>query len=268
MDAPQALSPESWPPCRRRSSLCFDGRAEQIRVLTARVAELEAKLGKDSTNSSLPPSTDAPARQAAARPTPQARRPPGGQPGHAKHERALLPVEQCQDVVPCVPPACRRCGQPLTGTDPEPLRHQVWELPEIQPIVTEYQRHRLVCRCGCSTCGDLARRRPHRPGRAAPDRLQRSAHGLLPPVQTPGRPVLEYDSPPTRQFRLDGGLAEPRRRGRAARLRRTGPATARPARSAHRRVADQGRPGQGLGLDLRRCEPSPSSPAAPVGPPK
>ena len=54
-----------------------------------------------------------------------------------------------------MPTACRRCGRPLAGTDPEPLRHQVWELPEIRPVVTEYQRHRLVCRCGCATCGDL-----------------------------------------------------------------------------------------------------------------
>jgi transposase len=67
----------------------------------------------------------------------------------------LIPTAQCQAVVPCLPTACRRCGQPLTGVDRQPLRHQVWELPEIQPHVTEYQRHRLVCSCGCSTCGPL-----------------------------------------------------------------------------------------------------------------
>ncbi|MFT5325425.1 MAG: hypothetical protein ACI8P0_003294 [Planctomycetaceae bacterium] len=27
------------------------------------------------------------------------------------------------------PEHCRRCGSGLTGTDAEPLRHQVWELP-------------------------------------------------------------------------------------------------------------------------------------------
>jgi len=43
----------------------------------------------------------------------------------------------------------------LVGTDPQPLRHQVWELPEIRPIVHEYQQHRLLCRCGASTCGIL-----------------------------------------------------------------------------------------------------------------
>ena len=38
----------------------------------------------------------------------------------------------------------------------ELLRHQVWELPEIKPIVTEYQRHRLTCPCcGETTCAEL-----------------------------------------------------------------------------------------------------------------
>jgi transposase len=36
------------------------------------------------------------------------------------------------------------------------LRHQVWELPEIKPHVTEYQQHRLACPCcGESTCAAL-----------------------------------------------------------------------------------------------------------------
>jgi transposase len=36
------------------------------------------------------------------------------------------------------------------------LRHQVWELPEIKPRVTEYRRHRLCCRrCGETTCATL-----------------------------------------------------------------------------------------------------------------
>jgi len=130
-------------------------QAEQIRVLTARVADLEAALGKNPQNSSRPPSSTHPHAKPAPRPRPPARRSRGGQPGHAKHQRALLPADQCQAVIPCVPTACRRCGQALLGTDPAPLRHQVWELPDLRPVVTEYQRHRLVCPCGCSTCGPL-----------------------------------------------------------------------------------------------------------------
>jgi hypothetical protein len=41
-------------------------------------------------------------------------------------------------VKPLKPTQCRRCGEKLSGSDPEPLRHQVWELPEIKPHVTEY----------------------------------------------------------------------------------------------------------------------------------
>ncbi len=137
-----------WPP---------DAQAV-VRLLLARIAELEAQVAelrsKTPQNSSQPPSTAHPhAKPPSVKP--KSKRSRGGQPGHDKHERTLIPVEECQDVVSCVPKECRRCGQILTGRDPEPLRHQVWELPDIRPIVTEYQRHRLICACGSSTCGDL-----------------------------------------------------------------------------------------------------------------
>jgi transposase len=126
-----------------------------IRLLLARIRELEARLNKTPQNSSLPPSSEHPhAKVAGAKPRSKKRR--GGQPGHPKHERALIPVEQCQEVVSCEPTTCRRCGERLAGRDPEPLRHQVWEVPEIKPLVTEYQRHRLTCPCcGETTCGEL-----------------------------------------------------------------------------------------------------------------
>ena len=134
-----------------------------IRLLLARIAELEARIeelerqvkGKTPQNSSLPPSTQHPH----ARPQPPKRKSKkkhGGQPGHEKHERPLIPSDQCDDVQPLKPTECRRCGAKLSGTDPEPLRHQVWELPEIKPHVTEYQQHRLACPCcGETTCAKL-----------------------------------------------------------------------------------------------------------------
>lgn len=122
-----------------------------------RIAELEAeiaRLKKTPRNSSLPPSSEHPhAKPAGAKPKFKRKR--GGQPGHEKHERALIPTNQCQDVITCKPTQCRRCGRKLAGCDPAPLRHQVWDLPEIKPLVTEYQRHRLPCPCGTTTCGDL-----------------------------------------------------------------------------------------------------------------
>jgi transposase len=121
------------------------------------IAELKAELAaakKTPRNSSLPPSSEHPhAKPPAARAKSRKKR--GGQPGHEKHARALIPAEQCEDVVACKPTHCRRCGRKLAGHDPAPLRHQVWELPEIKPLVTEYQRHRLPCLCGATTCGPL-----------------------------------------------------------------------------------------------------------------
>lgn len=127
----------------------------RIAELDARVAELEARLNKTPRNSSLPPSTEHPHTKPAPMREKSGRK-RGGQPGHPKHERALIPTAECQTVVECVPQTCRRCGNGLAGNDAEPLRHQVWEIPEIKPQVTEYQLHRLTCPC-CqqSTCAQL-----------------------------------------------------------------------------------------------------------------
>jgi len=127
----------------------------RVAELDRRVAELEARLNQTPQNSSLPPSGQHPhAKPPAAKP--KSKNKPGGQPGHPRHERALIPVEDCTAVVTLKPQHCRRCGTTLAGRDPEPLRHQVWELPEINPLVTEFQQHRLICRrCGDATCAQL-----------------------------------------------------------------------------------------------------------------
>jgi transposase len=60
----------------------------------------------------------------------------------------------------------------------QPLRHQVWELPDIVAHVTEYQRHRLTCSCGVVTCAALSIGVPvSQAGRALS--LGCPAHGLL-----------------------------------------------------------------------------------------
>jgi len=126
-----------------------------VESLFARIEALESRLNKTPENSSLPPST----RHPHAKPPRNKSKSPrkrGGQQGHPKAERALVPLEDCTDVVTCKPRSCRRCGETLRGDDSDPWRHQVWELPEIAPLITEYQRHRLTCAgCGASTCGEL-----------------------------------------------------------------------------------------------------------------
>jgi transposase len=152
MDAP-TLPPEllaDLPPAVVAYIRWLEARVAQ---LEGRVADLEAKLKQNSSNSSKPPSSDPPSVKRAP-PRPKSGQKPGGQPGHPKHERAL--VENPDLVRDCQPMTCRRCRQPLAGTDPSPLRHQVTELPPVTPVVTEYRRHRLRCsRCGVTTCGEL-----------------------------------------------------------------------------------------------------------------
>lgn len=126
-----------------------------IRLLLAKIAELESRLNKTPQNSSLPPGSQHPHAKPASQ-KPKSNKTRGGQPGHPRHERTLIPTADCTSVVTLKPAACRRCGTTLRGVDADPLRHQVWDLPRIQPLVTEYQQHRLTCRCcGESTCAPL-----------------------------------------------------------------------------------------------------------------
>jgi transposase len=124
-------------PAVRAFVLALSAEIDQLR---AEVRDLKSRLAERAptpANSSVPPSTQHPhAKPTPARP--RSRRKRGGQPGHPKHARPLVPTGDCDRVVPLAPTTCRRCHAALTGTDPTPLRHQVWELPEIRPAVTEW----------------------------------------------------------------------------------------------------------------------------------
>jgi transposase len=68
----------------------------------------------------------------------------------------MRPEDQVDDVVAVKPTRCRRCHARLHGTDAQPHRHQVIELPEPRPQVTEYRLHTLQCaRCGLTTTAPL-----------------------------------------------------------------------------------------------------------------
>jgi transposase len=130
---------------------------EQLRQLQQQLTDATAKLNTNSSNSSLPPSSDR--FRVKRRPPPppeQPRQNSGGQPGHSRYQRLLVPPDQVRQTILCKPTTCRRCGRPLTGHDPNPLRHQVAELPVVVPDVVEYRLHRLRCPCcQTSTCGTL-----------------------------------------------------------------------------------------------------------------
>lgn len=122
---------------------------EQNARLEARIVDLEARLGQNSSNSNQPPSSDTPAERG-ERPKPQGSgRPRGGQPGHKGHRRELLPPEKVSRRQDLFPSSCGGCGRRLPRTeDVDPLIHQVVEIPEVTPDVTEYRMHSVGCSCG------------------------------------------------------------------------------------------------------------------------
>src|SRR5215211_6236879 len=125
-----------------------------IASLEKRIADMEARLNQNSTNSSKPPSSDPPAVKVKRRPpAPPSGRKRGGQPGHKLHTRALVPPEQIRETFEVKPTHGGGCGGSLQGHDPDPVRHQVAEIPPVRPDVDEYRLHRLACSC----CGTVTR---------------------------------------------------------------------------------------------------------------
>jgi transposase len=129
----------------------------RIVTLEDQVGSLKAQLSQNSTNSSKPPSSDLPGISRKP-PSPPSGRKPGGQPGHKGHRRAMLPVNEVDEVVVVKPTACNHCGGALCDREdgPEAERHQQTEIPPITPHTTEYQLHSGFCAtCGCWTCASL-----------------------------------------------------------------------------------------------------------------
>lgn len=128
---------------------------EENRLLKARVKELEERLAQNSRNTSKPPSSDPPSLPPLP-PKPGSGRKPGGQPGHQGHQRQLVAEADVDEIIPVKPTHCRGCGAELSGEDPAPRRHQVAELPQVKPRISEYQLHALTCgRCNAVTTADL-----------------------------------------------------------------------------------------------------------------
>jgi transposase len=125
-----------------------------VGALRAHIAELERRLGLNSSNSGKPPSSDGlkkPARVSSLRE--RSGKKPGGQKGH-KGE-TLRQVTDPNQVVNHYPPACSMCG---VGLDPETSvghsTRQVFDLPQPQPlVVTEHRAHD----CQCPACGAKTR---------------------------------------------------------------------------------------------------------------
>jgi transposase len=135
---------------------CPGCRERDVRIadLERRLAELEARLKTNATNSGTPPSAnplgaDKPVKKK------KSKRKRGGQPNHPPHLKQLLPPEKVTQTKHFVPEECASCHAKLprdAGPDaPAPKQFQTIELPPIVLDVIEYQAHKRTCPC----CGKV-----------------------------------------------------------------------------------------------------------------
>ena len=105
---------------------------------------------KDSSNSSMPPSSDMtkPKRTNSLRKT--SGKKPGGQPGHKGSTLKMLEnPDLTENHYPLV---CEHCGSSLSESSAEfSGQRQIIDLPEIRQIVTEHRIYSKQCNCGHCT---------------------------------------------------------------------------------------------------------------------
>ncbi len=130
--------------CRR-----IGGLIEEVEALKTMIASLQT----DSTNSSKPPSSDGPRKKRGSPKRGSSGRKPGGQPGHRGKSRPRAPADRIDKTVEHKPTHCQRCHAQLgDGNESEVTqKHQVWEIPEILPLIIEHLFYTITCACGHKT---------------------------------------------------------------------------------------------------------------------
>ena len=122
---------------------------EEVQTLRAKLAAFE----KDSTTSHKPPSSDGLKKKRGDIKRGASGRKPGGQKGHRGITRRNVPSCEVTETNPHKPQNCEQCGASFTNQYPSvPVEHrQVWEIPEIKPLVSEHVFYQTTCDCGHST---------------------------------------------------------------------------------------------------------------------
>ena len=131
-------------------------QAEQIALLRAEIEELKRLIGRNSSNSSLPPSRDSAAARKERQGKQGSGRGQGAQPGHPGRHRPM--VGDPDRVVEHWPAACGGCGARFGDSERvsvgDPVAHQVTDI-KVVVDVCEHRRMRTVCGCGHRTLADL-----------------------------------------------------------------------------------------------------------------
>ena len=119
---------------------------QQIKALSEHVKALQERLGKDSHNSHLPPSSDRFVRQPKSLRKKSGKK-PGGQQGHQGSTLQMSP--QPDEVIRQKVPWCQHCQQDLQAVAPSAIeRRQGVDIPPARLVVREYQAEQKQCpRC-------------------------------------------------------------------------------------------------------------------------
>ena len=122
-------------------------------ALKERIAQLERRLGLDSTTSSKPPSSDGLRKK----PTPKSLRERSGKKpgGQAKHKGVTLnQVADPDEVITHYPETCPSCQSILEWNPIQKIvKRQVFDVPNPRVLVTEHQMVVRVCSCGRKVSG-------------------------------------------------------------------------------------------------------------------
>ena len=121
----------------------------QVQTLNQRLSELQARLNKNSRNSSKPPSSDGLTKPKPKSLRKKGTRKSGGQPGHKGH--ALKLVEEPDHVVTLRADVCACCSAAEIALAPVEVyeRRQVFDIPQPKLEITEYRAEVKRCpQCG------------------------------------------------------------------------------------------------------------------------
>ena len=113
----------------------------QMSLLVIKIAELEAQLNMNSTNSSMPPSSDRWKKPQSERK--KSDKKPGGQPGHKGHGRKI--EQEPSEIVTLKPTVCEHCMSNINDAEGTVKDSRYKIDVEIRTVVTRYDQVEVVC---------------------------------------------------------------------------------------------------------------------------
>jgi transposase len=126
----------------------------KIAELEAENAELKAKLGTNSSNSSKPPSSDGMFKPAPRSLREKSGKKPGGQLGHEGH--GLKIDREPDETIEHTPETCLECGTPLSDTAAKCVETRyIWEIDIIVKLIEHSQMSIFCPVCGTENRGEF-----------------------------------------------------------------------------------------------------------------